>query len=159
MNKPNMFVERKGFSIWIKISLLILLLYMIYISTKLYGTSGFLGITFGGIIPCFLVFCLLISSRLTTIINDTGILIKFFPFQTKQKKIDWEDIKECSIRKYQPIKEYGGWGLRNSLNGKAYNTKGNFGIQVKLNDEKNILIGTQQPDKAKRIIGLHCQTF
>lgn len=75
MTKTNIFIERQGFSLWIKIPLLILLLFMIYISTKLYGTSGFWGIILGGLLPCFLVFCLLISSRLTTIVNDTGILI------------------------------------------------------------------------------------
>ena len=132
---------------------------MIYISIKLYGTSGFIGVVFGGLAPSFLVFCLLIFSRLTTIINDTGILIRFFPFHTKQRKINWEDIKECSIIKYNPIKDYGGWGLRNNLKGKAYNTKGNIGIQIQLNDEKRILVGTQQPDKVKGIINLYYQTF
>ena len=93
MNETKIFTERQGFSVWIKIPLLILVLFMIYTAIKLYGTSGFLGIVFGGLLLSFLVFCLLISSRLTTIINDTGILISFFPFQTKQRKINWENLK------------------------------------------------------------------
>ena len=86
MNETKIFTERQGFSVWIKIPLLILVLFMIYTAIKLYGTSGFWGIVFGGLLPSFLVFCLLISSRLTTIINDTGILISFFSISNKAKK-------------------------------------------------------------------------
>lgn len=159
MNETKNITEIQGFSLWIKVPLLILILFMIYISIRLFGTSGFWGIVLGGLLPSFLVFCLLIFSRLTTIIHDTGISFRFFPFQTKQKKIDWKNIKECSIRKYKPIKEYGGWGIRNGMKGKAYNTKGNIGIQIKLKDERSILIGTQQPDKVKGIMDLHYQRF
>jgi hypothetical protein len=43
--------------------------------------------------------------------------------------------------------EYGGWGIRYSWNGIAYNTKGNMGLQIVMNTGKRILIGTQKPEE------------
>jgi len=53
------------------------------------------------------------------------------------------------VRKYSPLFEYGGWGLRWSLNGKAVNVRGNMGIQVVLKNGSRILIGTSNPEDAK----------
>ncbi|MHC4187375.1 MAG: hypothetical protein ACYSRQ_04200 [Planctomycetota bacterium] len=60
-----------------------------------------------------------------------------------------EDLKECYIRTYRPIKEYGGWGIRYGFgeSGKAYNVKGNQGLQLVFENGKRLLIGTQKPKR------------
>lgn len=91
--------------------------------------------------------------RLKTHIDEKGITYRFVPFHRKPITIPWRDIKSCEVRKYSPLKEYGGWGLKYGLKGgKAVNVKGNMGIQLLLHSGKKILIGTQKPKAAKQTI-------
>jgi hypothetical protein len=83
--------------------------------------------------------------RLETEINKQGIIIVFRPFFFKPKQIQWDEIKEAKVRKYRPLLEYGGWGIRFGLKGKAYNTRGNMGLQLHFVNGKRLLIGTQKP--------------
>jgi len=107
-----------------------------------------------GIVPVG-IFLLLVLSKLQTFVKKDGIYFRYFPFHMRPKMIKHNDIKRYAITEYHPIKEYGGWGIRFALGkkkGKAYNVKGNIGLQLELNDGKNILIGTQKPDAFRRAI-------
>jgi len=84
-------------------------------------------------------------ATLKTKINKEQISILFPPFVNRSKVFKWEDIKEAHIRKYNSLLDYGGWGIRYSWNGKAYNTSGNMGLQLLMKSGKKILIGTQTP--------------
>ena len=84
-------------------------------------------------------------ANLETRIDETGITIRFFPFQRVYYFVRWDEIENCEIRKYSPLMEYGGWGLRYSFtNGKAYNVAGNKGMQLTLKNGEKFLIGTQK---------------
>ncbi|MDP2176119.1 MAG: hypothetical protein Q8K70_09455 [Bacteroidota bacterium] len=107
------------------------------------------------IILC-LLFALLIwgmlSLNMITEINENGITVKFFPF-IKKETIAWNTITQCFVRTYLPIKEYGGWGYRQSFsNGKAYNVSGNQGLQLEINGKKKLLIGTQKSEEIQKVI-------
>ena len=104
---------------------------------------------------------LIFSLRLKTRIDEKGISYQLSPFHLEAKNIPWESLEDCSVRKYSPILEYGGWGLRGTIrlkmfgigkNGRAYNIKGNAGIQMELKDGTKILIGTQKIEQAKEVI-------
>jgi len=98
------------------------------------------------IIPIIIVTitCVFIYSiKLKYIINSENIIISFFPFLSNSKKIEIKEIKKISIIKYNPLKDYGGWGLRYTNNKTAYTTRGNKGIYIEMNNGKNLLIGTQ----------------
>ena len=96
------------------------------------------------------VIFLMFFSKLTTLVRDDGIHVKFFPF-FKEKVFSPDIIKKYEIRKYKPVLEYGGYGLRNSMrNGKAYNMSGNIGLQLYFSSGKKLLIGTKRPDAFKR---------
>ncbi len=96
---------------------------------------------------------LLYLIQLRTAIDEIGIHFQFFPFQFSKKTIRWTAIQDCYTRKYKPLKEYGGWGYRTKFGkGKAYNVKGNQGIQIVLPDNKKILIGTQKMEDATAVI-------
>jgi uncharacterized membrane protein YhdT len=97
----------------------------------------------------------LMRTELRTTINEKGISFSYRPFFKKEKVIQWSEIKNCYIRIYNPVKEYGGWGIRPALKrkqGKAYNVSGNKGIQVELVGGELILIGTGKPGEAKEKI-------
>jgi hypothetical protein len=102
-----------------------------------------------------LFFLLLFRMELRTRINDKQISFSYRPFFRREKVIEWSDIKNCYIRIYNPIKEYGGWGIRWSIkkgHGRAYNVSGNMGIQLELVNGDMILIGTRKPREAEEII-------
>lgn len=91
--------------------------------------------------------------KLETRMDEQGIHYRFLPIHRSFKTIRWTDLEECYTRTYRPLTEYGGWGYRFGRgNGKALNVKGNQGIQTKQKNGTKLLIGTQKPDDAQRII-------
>ena len=93
--------------------------------------------------------------RLITKIDEQGIHYRFFPFHRSVKTIAWNEIKSASVRTYDPISEYGGWGLKGgffSKKGKAINVKGDIGIQLVLTNSKKLLIGTQKKTEATQVL-------
>lgn len=87
--------------------------------------------------------------RLETMIKADGIYVRFFPFHVKFKYYPWSKITRSYVRRYAPISEYGGWGLRYGISGKgtAFNVSGDQGLQLEFFDQKKFLIGTNQPEK------------
>ena len=85
-----------------------------------------------------------LSAKLITEVNEDGIYIKFFPFQLKYKFFSFDEIESFKDREYRPIREYGGWGIRYGLSGKAYNDYGNKDLQLVMSNKKKILIGSQK---------------
>lgn len=90
---------------------------------------------------------LFIFSRLKTKIDSIGVGITFQPFINKPKIFRWDEIEKAFVRKYNPLWEYGGWGIRYRWNSRAYNTSGNIGLQLNLKTGKKVLIGTLKPDE------------
>lgn len=107
---------------------------------------------FVGFIPALLIVILFWIVRLRTKIDSTGIDTRFTPLKIFKKNYKWNEISQCYVRKYSPITEYGGWGIRGLEKAKAYNVSGNMGIQIITRDHKKFLIGTNKPDEARRVI-------
>ncbi len=90
--------------------------------------------------------------KLVTEVKNEGFFYKYPPFIIKFKVIRKEEIEKYEVRKYSPIREYSGWGIRYSWgkSGRAYNVKGNIGLQLYMVDGKKILFGTQRGDAIRR---------
>ena len=100
-----------------------------------------------------LVIILFLVLRLETRVDGTGIYYKFFHFHLKTQHKTWDEIDRALIRKYKPISEYGGWGIRMGLgHGKAFNVSGNMGLQLIFKNGKRTLIGTQKPEELDVLI-------
>ena len=95
---------------------------------------------------------LILWMQLETRIDNEGIRVKYIPFGFSEKFFSWKEIEKCYVRKYNPLIEYGGWGIRSLGRKKAYNVSGNLGIQIVTRDKKNFLIGTSQPQAARAVI-------
>jgi len=122
----------------------------------------FMGIPFGdnpapdfvviliGLFPAFGIF-LFRTLTLETNIDQTGVFYRFRPFQRKPKVIKKEDIARFEVKKYNPIMDYGGWGIRlgTSRKGNAYNVSGNMGVLFELKNGKKFMLGTQNPESIK----------
>jgi hypothetical protein len=105
----------------------------------------------GLIVICIFVFIILLGifllffyGNLTTIIDKKEIILRFFPFHLSNRKYSWNSIERFDIVSYKPISDFGGWGIRYGKKGKAYNVKGNMGLQLYFKNGKRILIGTQK---------------
>jgi hypothetical protein len=112
------------------------------------NAGGFIGITL-----IVLVILLFLSIRLETIVDNAGITYRFFPVHLKQRHIPWPEVAAAYVRKYRPIGEYGGWGIRYGFgSGTALNISGNRGLQIVFKDGKKMLFGTRKPEELKRLL-------
>lgn len=84
--------------------------------------------------------------RLIVELRNDGLYYRYPPFILRERKFSKEEIENYEIRKYRPIVEYSGWGIRYSWgkSGRACNVKGNIGLQLYLKNGKKILFGTQR---------------
>jgi hypothetical protein len=90
----------------------------------------------------FLLFFLFM--RLDTNIDETSISVSMSPFG--RRKIAWKNIDKAYVRKYKPIMEFGGWGIRYGFGNKgmAFTVGGTQGLQLELSNGKKVLIGTKK---------------
>lgn len=155
MDNEILFSECQQFRQWwiwlILIALGLFTLYEIYQQLTSGASFGYTpgndpGFLIGAAIT-FVIVLLLLLIRLETQIKRNGIYVRFFPIQLSFRHYAWDKILKCYVRKYRPLTEFGGWGLRFGISGKAYNISGNKGLQIVFTNNKKLLIGTQQPEE------------
>jgi hypothetical protein len=86
---------------------------------------------FGVLFPLFIYFI-----KLVTEVRKDGLYVWFYPFQHSFKTFPFETIQNYEIRTYNPIIDYGGWGIRHGSKGKAYTITGNRAYFLNLPMEK-----------------------
>jgi len=92
--------------------------------------------------------------HLTTEVLPGMLQVRFFPFHLKPRQLPLHTVRSFEKVIYHPIAEYGGWGIRWTFHGKAYNTSGNEGVKLYFYNKKPILIGSQQADELYEAIKL-----
>jgi len=100
------------------------------------------------------VFIFILGGNLVTEIWSDGIRYKFTPLIRKVKYISLTDISSVEVAEYNPIMEFGGWGLRKRLFTRktAYNIKGRIGIRVVMKNGSQVMFGTQKREEMKRAV-------
>lgn len=93
---------------------------------------------------------LFFSIKLKTRVSEQGLHYQFFPIHLKDRVIFFEDISSFKARKYSPLKEFGGWGIRWGFEGKAYNVSGAEGLQLVLKNDIKILFGSQKSKELEK---------
>ena len=101
-----------------------------------------LAVIFGIILPLFMY-----KTNLTTEVRENGLYFRYFPFHLSFHRIANEEIRGFEACTYNPIRDYGGWGIRFGKKGKAYNVSGNRGVQLELSKGKPVLLGSQRPEE------------
>ncbi len=70
-----------------------------------------------------------------------------------RRRISMKSIVSFRAREYRPLMEFGGWGVRwVPGKGVAFNTGGNKGVEVNLDDGKMVMIGSQEEMKLEQAI-------
>lgn len=96
----------------------------------------------------FLVTLLFIVLQLKTVVTKQTIKLVYFPFVWKTIKIS--DIETMKVINYGFV---GGWGIRLwTPYGTVYNVRGNKGLHIKLKNGKQLVIGTQKPEKLEKVL-------
>lgn len=75
-------------------------------------------------------------------VNDEGVWLRFTPLA--RRMIQFADIERCEAVDYQPLRQYGGWGVRGFAGNRAYNVSGSQGVQLTLRNGDVVLIGSQR---------------
>jgi hypothetical protein len=153
MEEKTLFEEKQQFRQWwlwlIYLSLITFVLYKVFIK-KDYGNSSRNFVIIPILILLITLILFWIMSLKTKIYKDR-IEIKFFPFGI-HKTYRFQDIEKMEVIKYNPIMDYGGWGIRLG----AYNIAGNRGLKIHYTNKNayksSILIGTQKPEELSKII-------
>ena len=103
---------------------------------------------------CLCVPALLLILRLTVTVDEAGIHIRYYPFV--RRTIPFTDIRSFQARRYRPIREFGGWGIRTGLGKKsAYNAKGDLGVELYLRDMRSVMIGSQRHEELAAALRRH----
>jgi hypothetical protein len=94
-------------------------------------------VVFGIAFPIFFF-----SLRLVVEVNEQGVLLRFIPLS--RRLIQFDEIERCEATDYQPLRDYGGWGIRGLGNNRAFNVSGNQGVRLQLRSGDVVLIGSQR---------------
>ncbi len=120
------------------------------------GGSPQIGSFFGSAIASYALisgalFAWFLAVNLETRVEDDTVSLKFHLLWPK-KTYAFNEIAEAEVRTYRPIVEYGGWGVRWSRRGRAFNVSGNRGVELTLRNGKRVMLGSRQPEELYRAL-------
>ncbi|AKB78361.1 hypothetical protein MSHOH_1878 [Methanosarcina horonobensis HB-1 = JCM 15518] len=107
-------------------------------------------LVFGILFPLFFY-----SLKMITEVRKDGLYIRFYPFHFSFRFFPIKTIQNYEVVTYNPIRDYGGWGIRYGLKGTAYNTKGNRGVHFEFAEGckvKKLMIGSQVLEKLSEAV-------
>ena len=82
--------------------------------------------------------------RLVIEVNDEGVWLRYIPLTTRL--IKFAEIERCEAVAYQPLRQYGGWGIRGLGSNRAYNVSGSQGVRLHLRNGAVVVIGSQRAE-------------
>lgn len=88
----------------------------------------------------------MLVARLVITVTDDAVSVRYVPLMSRH--IPLSEIESAAARQYSPIAEYGGWGIRGffaSGDKRAYNMSGNEGVELRLANGQQVMLGSQKP--------------
>ena len=98
-------------------------------------------------------------NRLEIQVSSYGVYYRYRPFHFQYQRIPKENLVSYQIVHYQPLRDYGGWGIRYGKYGKAYTLSGDIGVQLVTIDQKKILLGTLRPEDMQKLLIQYSKTL
>jgi hypothetical protein len=78
-------------------------------------------------------------------LDTAGAHYRLLPLQWRWRHIAWPEVARAYLRRYDPLGEYGGWGIKGTSQNRAYNIANDEGLQLELHDGRRVLLGSQRP--------------
>jgi len=102
----------------------------------------------------FAVVALVVTSKLSITIDGKSITYLYRPFMRRSKSIHWDEIQSYEVRKYSAVSEFGGYGYRKlpKADTVCLNVTGNQCLDMKLENGKRLILGTQKSEELKRVL-------
>lgn len=158
-NKPSLLPYKeiqkaKQWWIWVPCILLVLIFGYGFVTQVLLGNSfgtkpmsdKALTITFillSVLLPLFMAL-----QYLKVEVDEDGLSVQYFPFHLSKRRFYFHEIKSFTETDVQPLRRFGGWGIRHSFKGeKAYIISGNQGIQLNSTAGTVLVIGSEHPQQ------------
>lgn len=91
------------------------------------------------------IFALVLSLRMHTSVSDGSLKVRFWPFSRLTVPI--ADVNQSEIIQYDPLSDFGGWGVRPGLGGIIYSVRGRSAVKIVRNGGSLIYIGTGKPEE------------
>ncbi len=95
---------------------------------------------FGVGLPAFFL-----ALRLEVDVYPDAVAIRYAPLF--ERTIARYEIAVVELRRYGPMREFGGWGIRGFGGRIAYNVRGNEGVELTLTDGRQVLIGSGRAEE------------
>jgi hypothetical protein len=108
------------------------------------------GSVIGWTIFLWLVYLRLLTVRLVTDVSD-GALVVAMRGLWRAHRIPLENISSAEVINYDAIRDFGGYGIRTTRQGKAYIPAGNQGVRLSLSNGSKLVIGSR---RAKALVGV-----
>jgi hypothetical protein len=89
---------------------------------------------------------------LTVIVRENGILMHLGTVPLIRRNVPFSDIVSLESVRYQPIREFGGWGVRGWGRRKAWSARGNQAVALQLDGDRLVLIGSDRPQRLEERI-------
>ena len=106
------------------------------------------GISTGGLtfLACLLwiVFLRLVTVRMTTEVGAGQLRIRFKGVFVR-RRVSVSEIASADAVRYNPVRDFGGYGIRSGAQGKAYIAAGIEAVRCLMRDGSFIFVGTQHP--------------
>ena len=99
----------------------------------------------GWTIFLWLIYLRLVTVRLVTEVRPEGLTVGMRGLW-RARRILLADIKSAEPVNYDPVREYGGYGIRNTRRGTAYIAGGNRGVRLEMAKGGTVLIGSEHSE-------------
>ena len=85
--------------------------------------------------------------RMETVVDEESVTVRFgWLFGAYRRRIPRVEIALTRPVRYSPLGEYGGWGVRGTMDDSALTARGDRGVRLLLKGGGRVLIGSQQPE-------------
>lgn len=105
-------------------------------------------IGFGIIFPL-----IMLNMRLIVTISD-AVYIKVWPFMFRPRVLSPQDIVSYQALEYDPLSDYGGWGIKGSASDRVYSVSGRRGVKFHLTNGDKVMVGSQRAEQLKMAMDL-----
>jgi hypothetical protein len=108
----------------------------------------------GWTIFLWLVYFRLVTVRLVTNVRPAELSVAMRGLW-RERRIPLAEIKSAKTVTYDPVRDYGGFGIRTTSRGKAYIAGGDRGVCLELVKGGAVLIGSARAEELASVISSH----
>lgn len=108
----------------------------------------------GWTIFLWLVYLRLVTVRLVTEVREGDLAVAMRGLW-RARRIPLREVKSAKTVRYDPERDYGGYGIRTMRSGTAYIAGGNGGVRLELAKGNTVLIGSERPEELLSAIKAH----